>query len=94
MTDGFVNYWIMLDTILNFQNFKNEQLYVPTLPLRFLNTNGDILVTNNFENVIISSISDVQLNYTQNSPQVSTFSVGFKSNFMHIQLHMDQKVTG
>jgi hypothetical protein len=94
MTDGFVNYWIMLDTILNFQNFKNEQPYIPTLPLRFLNTNGDILVTNNFENVIISSISDVQLNYTQNSPQVSTFSVGFKSNFMHIQLHMDQKVTG
>jgi hypothetical protein len=25
---------------------------------------------------------------------VTTFSVGFKSNFMHIELHMDQKKEG
>jgi hypothetical protein len=94
MADGFINYWIMLDTILNFENFKNDQAFIPSLPLRFLDKQGNILVTNNFKDVVITSISEVQLNYSQNSPQVSVFSVGFKSNFMHIELHMDQKITG
>ena len=94
MGDGFINYWIMLDTIQNFENFKSDELFIPDLPLRFLDNEGNILVTNHFKNVIINSISEVQLSYTQNSPQVSTFSVGFKSNFMHIELHMDQKKEG
>lgn len=92
--EGFINYWIMLDTVLSFENFANDQIFIPSLPLRFLDNNGNVLVTNNFQNVILTSISEVQLNYTQNSPQVNTFTVGFKSNFMHIELHMDQKITG
>jgi hypothetical protein len=94
MGDGFINYWIMLDTVLHFENFLNSQVYIEDLPLRFLDNQGNILVTNTFKQIIMTSISEVQLNYTQNNPQVSTFSVGFKSNFMDIKLHTDQKLLG
>lgn len=84
--DGFVNYFIMLDTILDFLNFDNKQLHIPTLPLRIMDNEGNVIVSVTFIEVIFTSFSNMDMNYTNNNPQVQSFSIGFKCNYMDVVL--------
>lgn len=86
--EGFINYFIMLETILTKLNFKNPNLYIQNLPLRIMDNNGNILVSATFKEVTLTSLSSVDFNYTQNNPQVYTFSVGFAFNFIDINLEI------
>jgi len=86
--EGFTNYWIFLETVLFFLNFKNDQLFIQDLPLRLLDNDGNIMTTVRFKEVTITSFSELQLNYTQNNYQTNTFSVGFKCNYIDIDLEI------
>lgn len=86
--EGFTNYWIFLETVLFFLNFKNDQLFIQDFPLRLLDNDGNIITTVRFKEVILTSFSELQLNYTQNNYQANTFSVGFKCNYIDIDLEI------
>jgi hypothetical protein len=88
--DGFVNYFIMLETVLDKLAFQNDTLFIPILPLRILDNEGNVVTSVIFKEVNITSVSQLNLNYTQNAPQVYTFSVGFKCNFLEIELEVQK----
>jgi hypothetical protein len=85
-TDGFMNYFIMLDTVLWNLNFKNENLWVQDLPLRILDGEGNIVASVTFKQSIFTSFSELSLNYTQNNPQFESFKMGFKCNYIDIRM--------
>jgi hypothetical protein len=84
--DGFINYFIMLDTILNFLNFQNDQLRLPDLPLRIMDNEGNIVTSVTFKEVILTSYSELQLSYASNANQFTQFTLGFKCNYLDIVL--------
>lgn len=88
--EGFVNYFIMLETVLDKLAFQNDTLFIPILPLRILDNEGNVVTSVIFKEVNITSVSQLNLNYTQNAPQVYTFSVGFKCNFLEIDLEVQK----
>jgi len=88
MAEGFINYFVMMETLLEHLNFKNPSLFVENLPLQILNNNGDVISTVQFKGVIISSLSELNLNYTQNAPTVTNFTVGFNYNYLSVDLEM------
>jgi hypothetical protein len=84
--DGFVNYFIMLDTILHFLNFKNPQLHLQDLPLRIMDNEGNIVMSVTFQGTILTSYSELQLSYASNANQFTPFTLGFKCNYIDIVL--------
>ena len=86
--DGFINYFIMLDTILHFMDFKNPDLFIQNLPLRIMDNEGNIVTSITFQEVTLTSFSELELTYTSNSPQPTSFNVGFKCNYIDIVLEV------
>lgn len=86
MVDGYINYWILLETILYFLNFKQESLFIPDFPLRILDNEGNIMISIIFKEVLISNISSLAMNSVQYDPDVNIFSLAFSSNYIDIDL--------
>lgn len=86
ITEGFISYWIMLDTILDFVNFSNPQVFLMNLPVRIMDNQGDIIASVTFQEVLFTSFGEIELNYSSNNPQFTTFSVGFKCNYLDIRM--------
>ena len=90
--DGFINYFIMLDTILYFLNFINPQLFIPDLPMRILDSEGNIVVSCTYQEVVLTSFSNIDLSYVSNSPQPTVFSIGFRYNYLDIKLEANRDI--
>lgn len=88
MSEGFINYFIMLETILDKLNFKNPKIFLMNLPLRILDNEGNIVTSVIFKEVTLTSFTNLSLNYTQNAPSVYTFGVGFRCNYLDIELEI------
>jgi hypothetical protein len=86
--DGFVNYFIMLETALHFLNFKNPNQFIDVLPLRIMDNEGNIVFSVTFKEVLFSGVGEISLNYTANNPSVTTFDVGFRCNYLDIQFEL------
>lgn len=86
--EGFINYWIMYESIVDFLDFQNQNEYLPDLTLHLLDHEGIIMSTVKFQQPIYTSLSEVQLNYSSTTPQFSTFSVGFRCNYVDIKLEI------
>ena len=91
IAEGFINYFIMLETVLDYLDMKNPTIFAQNLPLRTLDNNGTIITTVMFKEVIFSSFSELNLNYTQNAPSVYTFSVGFRCNYIGLDLEIGRE---
>lgn len=90
--DGFINYFIMLDTILYFLNFINPQLFIEDLPMRILDSEGNIVVSCTYQEVVLTSFSNLDLNYVSNSPQPTIFTIGFRYNYLDIKLEANRDI--
>jgi hypothetical protein len=88
MASGFINYFVMLETMLEHLNFKNPNLFVENLPLQVLDNAGNVISTVQFKGVTIASLSELDLNYTQNAPSATSFTAGFNYNYLSIDLEM------
>jgi hypothetical protein len=88
MASGFINYFVMLETMLEHLNFKNPDLFVENLPLQVLDNSGNVVATVQFKGVTIASLSELNLNYTQNAPTATAFTAGFNYNYLGIDLDM------
>lgn len=90
--DGFINYFIMLDTILYFLNFINPQIFIQDLPMRIMDSEGNIVVSVTFQEVTLTGFGELEMNYTSNAPTASTFNLGFKFNYLDIKLEINRDI--
>jgi hypothetical protein len=86
--EGLINYWIMYESIVEALDFNNKSEYLPDLILRLLDHQGIIMATAEFQQPIYTSLGEVQLNYSSTTPQFSTFSVGFRCNYVNVKLEI------
>lgn len=86
--EGLINYWIVYESMVDFLNFQNNNQYLPDLTLRLLDNEGVVMASVIFQQPIYTSLSEVQLNYSSTTPQFSTFSVGYRCNYVDIKLEI------
>jgi hypothetical protein len=86
--EGFINYWILYENIIKFLDFQNPDQYLQDFRLLLLDNEGVIMASVLLQQPIFTSLSEIQLNYASSTPQFSTFSIGFKCNYVDVKLEI------
>lgn len=83
--EGYINYWIMFDLFREYYAFDNKQAFLPDINITFLDHIGFELLNINFNEIIFTSLSELELNYSSNTAEFRSFTAGFKYNFISVQ---------
>ncbi len=76
--DGYVNYWIFLENIMEYLSFDNNEEYLTDLQMRFIDQDGRALLTTQFKKPLFKSMSEISLNnYADTTPDFRTFNAVF-----------------
>lgn len=87
--DGFINYWIMQDTLLYYYSKGVTKPFTDDIKLQLLDAEGIHLVSIVFEKPIMNSISELNLNMSSNVAEFNTFDISFYYNKFNIALELD-----
>lgn len=80
LLDGFINYWIMTDTLLYYYDRSTQKSYLDDLKLQILDAEGIHVMSAVFEKPIMKSINELSLNMSSNVAEFTTFNVDFVYN--------------
>jgi hypothetical protein len=83
--EGYINYWVMFDTFRAFYDLDNKEAFMPDLSVTFLDQTGFEFITVQFHQIVILSISEVELNYSSNTAEFKTFNMSLNYNYIKIQ---------
>jgi len=89
LLDGFINYWIMMDTLLYYYARSTKQAYIDPLTLRILDAEGASVAYMEFTDCIMNSINELSLNFAENVASFSTFEVTFFYNKLNLRLEVE-----
>ena len=89
LLDGFINYWIMQDTLLYYYSKAVKEGTLEDIKLQILDAEGIHVVSVVFEKPIMNSIAELELNMSQNVAEFNTFTVNFHYNKFNIELEID-----
>lgn len=80
LLDGFINYWILTDTLLYYYDRSNTKPYLDDLKLQILDAEGMHIMSVVFEKPIMTGINDLELNMASNIADFTTFDCTFVYN--------------
>lgn len=89
LLDGYINYWIMLDTLLYYYARSTKRPFTDDLVLRIMDAEGIGMASAVFEKPIINSISELNLSFAENVADFSTFEVNFYYNKLNLKIEID-----
>jgi len=78
--DGFLNYFIMYELLIEFYEYRNKNTNLGDLLLTFYNNSGYEIFNIVYEKIVYNSISELKLEYPSNTPTFQTFDCGFSFN--------------
>jgi len=82
--EGYINYWVMFDTFRSFYDLDNKEAFLPDISLTFLDHTGFEFMTVQFHQILINSISELELNYSSNTAEFKTFNMQLNYNYIKI----------
>lgn len=88
LLDGYINYWMMMDIFNYWYSFPNtpDNTFVkdPYLPVgmnvRILDSEGNGLVTTEMKRVLYTELSSLEMSFSENTPDFTTFDASFVYN--------------
>jgi len=89
LTEGFISYWILFDQIEEYLLYKEDDVFWPNIFVSFLDLNGIELVVFEFEQLIPTSLSQVELSYAQTAAEFNTFSLSMNYNRFNIKRRVE-----
>lgn len=89
LLDGFINYWIMQDTLLYYYARSTEDKFTPEITLRILDSEGASVAYLKFQDPIMNSIGELSLNMSENVADFNTFDVTFFYNKLELKLEIE-----
>lgn len=97
--EGYINYWVMFDLFQEFYasavNTPREKLnpekgaFLPDVTLTFLDQTGFEFIAVELNQILMTSISELELNYSSNTAEFRTFNANFKYNYITIKKRLD-----
>lgn len=85
--EGYINYWIFMESVLEYLNFDNKKLYLDDFGLRVLDQEGRTVTTCQFKGVYFKSLSEISLSFSDNNPDFRTFTSTF--GFLKMDIFLD-----
>ena len=89
LLDGFINYWIMQDTLLYYYSRENRKPFTGDLKMQILDAEGVHVMSAVFEKPIMNSITELELNMSTNIAEFTTFTLNFYYNKFNLKLEID-----
>lgn len=89
LNEGFINYWILYEHFRQYLAFKQENKFLKDIRVAFLDRDGYELISFEFLQITMTSISEVTLDFSSNTPNSSTFSCDFTFNDFNIKHRID-----
>lgn len=89
LLDGYINYWIMQDTLLYYYSKSKKEPFINDLKLQIMDAEGIHVMSAVFEKPIMNSISELDLNMSDNIAEFNTFDLNFFYNKFNIVLEID-----
>lgn len=89
LVDGYINYWILLETLQYYYDFSNENTYAEPLNLRMLDSEGNALVSATMKDTLLRGISDLQMSFASNVAEFKTFDLNIAYNELEIRIELD-----
>lgn len=86
--DSHLNYFIILQILNDF--YLNKPNYLPTLSIKVLDKDGDLIYTIIFKDVIYKSLSELRMAYYQTDFNEQTFTVQFNYTWIDIIWELNQ----
>lgn len=83
--EGYINYWVMFDLFRAFYDLDNKEEFLPDVNISFLDQTGFEFITLNFHQILMTSISELELNYSSNTAEFRTFTITFKYNYFKVE---------
>lgn len=71
---------------MRYLEIPNTEEYFPNMNLGYLDREGYRILTMNFKQPMMNSISDVEMNYNSVAIEFRTFSVSFRYNVFEIEV--------
>jgi len=87
--EGYINYWILYDTFRAFYDLDNKEEYLSDITLSFLDQTGFEFIAVEFHQILITSLSELELNYSSNTAEFKTFNANFKYNYIKVKKRLD-----
>lgn len=87
IADGFLNYFIFYDNAINYLNFKDGPTYLPIMKLGMINNEGYLVSHIDFKMVLLTGMTDIELNHAAVSQEFNSFTATFK--YMDWKMHLD-----
>lgn len=82
---GFVNYFMAIDLFRYYYNFQNKQTHLPcSFDINITDSESHIVSTIHFEDVLFTSISGLEFNFSSNTVDFKTFEMTFAYNIFEI----------
>jgi len=75
LLNGYINYWILLDTLFFHYDFKNAEAFIGDISLRMLDNQENVMFTRVYKDCIFTGISDFELSYSDNIQTFETFTI-------------------
>lgn len=89
LLDGFINYWIMTDTLLYYYDRSNTKPYIDDLKLQILDAEGIHIMSAVFEKPIFRGIGELDLSMASNVADFTTFNCDFVYNKFNLINELD-----
>ena len=75
LLNGYVNYWILLDTFFYHYDQKNAEAFIGDISLRMVDNQENVMFTRVYKDCIFTGISDFELSYSDNIQTFETFTI-------------------
>lgn len=87
--EGYINYWVMFEMFQSFYDLDNKEKFLSDVSLSFLDQTGFEFINVNFHQILMLSISELELNYSSNTADFKTFNMNFKYNYIKIKKRLE-----
>jgi hypothetical protein len=75
LLNGYVNYWMLLDTFFYHYDMKNPEAFIGDITLRMLDNQENVMFSRVYRDCIFTGISDFELSYSENIQTFETFTI-------------------
>ena len=89
LLDGYINYWILQDTLLYYYSKTTKKPFIEDLKLQIMDAEGINVMSCMFEKPVFNEISELELNMSSNVAEFATFTLNFYYNKFNIKLEID-----
>ena len=87
--DGWINYWMAVEMFDYYYNLSGKQPFLPEgVGIQMMDGEGNVFVTVQLKNMIMNSISAMDLNFSSNTVEFQTFDIEFTYNILDIAVNL------